>query len=150
MAEITWGKPKIEFAKLVNGEIPTTPNTWKELPTPKEGTTKLSTEKGEKKEAKIEGGEVIDTKTGKNKYTFEFELHIKRGFTRDIPDVDGVVTDNYAFRLTPEDNTLKGYLFEKTSVSVEENWSSDEGGTLKYTVEVLKPKTGNMVKPYQA
>lgn len=148
MAVLSWGKPKIEFTKLENGEVPSSA-VWTALPTPVENTTKLTTESGEKKEAKIEGGEVIDVKKGKSKFTFEFELYITRGFTKPIADEDGLVIDNYALRLTPEDSTLKGLLFENTSISVEETWDSEFGGKLKYTCEVLKPKTGTMVKQYE-
>ena len=66
-----------------------------------------------------------------------------------IEDEDGVVVDNYAVRLTPEDETLEGFIIEKSSVSVEKNWSSEDGETLKYTFEALKPATGKMCKTYK-
>lgn len=148
MAVITWGKPLIEIVKYEDGELPSVP-VWKSIPTPKEGTSKLSTEKGDRKEAKEEGGVAIDVKVTANKYIFEFELYKTRGFTPPIEEVDGVVIDNYAIRLTPEDETLEGFQFDKSSVSVETNWTSEDGETLKYTFEALKPKTGSMKKIYK-
>ena len=148
MSVITWGKPKIEIAKYEDGALPQSP-VWKEIPTPKENTTTLTSEKGDKKEAKVEGGELVDVKVGKNKYTFEFELYKTRGMVLPIEDEDGVVVDNYAVRLTPEDETLEGFIIEKSSVSVEKNWSSEDGETLKYTFEALKPATGKMCKTYK-
>lgn len=148
MAVLSWGKPKLEYAKLVNGAIPTTTGTWKLIDTPVENSTKLNVEKGEKKEAKEEGGGIVDVKVAKSKYSLEFELFAKKGKTKPIIDADGVVIDNYAIRLTPEDSTLKGYLIEKCSVSVEDSWDSENGGKWKYTFEALQPATGSTVKPY--
>ena len=52
MAVIGWGKPRI-FVKDLDDQSA----KWIELPTPVEDSTQLSTEKGDKQEAKIEGGE---------------------------------------------------------------------------------------------
>lgn len=51
MAVIGWGKPRI-FVK----DLDTVSPSWEELPTPVEDSTQLTTTKGDKKEAKIEGG----------------------------------------------------------------------------------------------
>jgi len=144
---LTWGKPTIEIAPYVNGALPATP-TWTAIDTPKEDSAKLTTAKGTKKEAKIEGGELKDLKYAKNAYTFEFELQKGRGEDKPIEDEDGVVSNNYAVRLTPEDDTLEGFIIEKATVTVEDNWSGADGTTWKYTFEALKPATGNMLKPY--
>lgn len=147
MSVLSWGKPKIEIAPFVNGVLPATP-TWTVVTTPKEGTAKLTPTKGAKKEAKLEGGEFKDVKYAKNTFIFEFEIQLGRGETKPIEDEDGVVTNNYAVRLTPEDDTLQGYLMDKTAVTVEESWTSEDGSLVKYTFDVLKPATGKMVKPY--
>lgn len=147
MAVLNWGKPKLEIAPYVNGALPASP-VWETLPESKEGTTKLTTTKGTKTEAKDEGGDIIDTRYTKNSYSFETEIFVKRDDDKPIVDADGVITTNYAFRLTPEDDTLDGYLMEKCSVSVEELWSAADGSTLKYTFDGLKPATGNTLKPY--
>lgn len=147
MAVLSWGKPKIEFVKLVDGAIPSTP-TWTEVDTPVENTTKLTPTKGEKKEAKEEGGAVVASKTLKNSYLFEFELFNKKGKEKPIVDADGVVLDEYAWRLTPEDVTAEGFIIEKASVSVEDTYDTDTGTKWKYSIDALKPTSGNLVKPY--
>lgn len=51
MAVIGWGKPRV-FIKDLDASAP----KWEELPTPVEDSTQLTTTKGDKQEAKIEGG----------------------------------------------------------------------------------------------
>ena len=144
---LTWGKPKLEIVALVNGAIPSNP-VWTEITTPKEDSTKLATTKGTKKEAKLEGGAIKDKKYSKSSYALEFVISLGKNEEKPIEDADGVIVDNYAIRLTPEDDTLSGYIIEKASVSVEETWSSADGSELKYTFDALQPAAGNQLKPY--
>lgn len=146
---LTWGKPKLEIAPYVNGALPETP-IWTVLPTPKEETTKLNTEKGTKKEAIAEGGGIVDTYYQKSKYSLEFTLFKTASFVKPIDDVDGVITTNCAIRLTPEDDSLKGFIIDKAAVSVVESWSSSEGSMLTYTFDGLEPDTGTIIKEYEA
>ncbi len=146
MAILSWGKPNIEISKLnENGEV----TSWTIVDTPVEKSTKMNVEKGEKREAKEEGGGVVAVKTGKNKYSLEFELYAKAGKSKPIEDNDGVILGNYAVRLTPEDSSAEGYVMENSSVSVEDTWDSENGGKWKYTFQGLTPKTGKIVKPYK-
>jgi hypothetical protein len=147
MAVLSWGKPKLEILLLVDGKIPATP-VWVALDVPVENTTKLTPEKGTRREAKEEGGGIIDIKTEKSKYMLEFELFAKKGASKPIVDNDGIIIGNYAIRLTPEDVSMAGFLIEKGSVSVEDTWDSENGGKWKYAFEAMKPVSGNMVKPY--
>lgn len=147
MATLRWGKPTIEVIKLVDGEVPSS-GTWIKLENPKQDTTELTSTEGEKKEAIIEGGEVIATKRGKNKPTFTTTLYVKDDAEKPIEDDDGVIDGEYAVRVYPASGTLKGKLMEKTSVSVIETYTPEEGDLLQYTFDVLKPKTGKMVKVY--
>jgi len=147
MSILSWGKPKaVEIGKLsANDETPT---TWKELPEIVQNTAKLTTQEGNKIEAIEEGGGVVDTRVEKNKYSFECELFVKKGDKKPIEDEDGVVIDNYAIRLTPEDPTNEGFILEKTSVNCVETWTSAEGKRWKYIFSALKPKAGKILKPY--
>lgn len=147
MAILSWGKPTVEFTESKDG-APGSSATWTKLPEIKENTAKLTPTKGNKQEAVAEGGDLVDTRYSKNKYLFECEVFVKKGDTRPIEDNDGVVSENYAVRLTPEDESNEGFILENTSVSVEESWSSADGKILKYTFDGLKPKTGNVLKPY--
>lgn len=147
MSILSWGKPKIEVVAHVAGVIPAVP-TWIVFPVVVEKTAQLATTKGTKSEALAEGGEVIDTRYQKNKYSFTAELFVKKGDSKPIPDSDGLIITNYAVRLTPEDETLEGWLMEAAAVSVEETWTSENGKRWKYTFDAVKPATGNLLKPY--
>jgi hypothetical protein len=141
---INWGKPKLEIKKLVGS------SAWTELKTPKEDTTKLETQKGDKIEAKEEGGGTVDTKYKKGAAFIEFQLFQRNGEDKPIDDDDGVIIDNYSIRLTPEDETLKGYIIDKASVSIVENWTSADGTLWTYTFDALVPDDNTkMVKPYE-
>lgn len=148
MAQLSWGKPSIEFGKCgANGAAPT---TWTKLAfDPVENSTKLTPTKGEKKEAKVEGGEVEAVKYAKNTYVFEFEVRAAQGRTKPIEDADGVVEGEYAFRLTPENAECDGFLIERAIVSLEETYDTAEGKKWKYTTDVLKPASGSQVKSYK-
>lgn len=147
MGQISWGRPKIEVSKL---DADGNPTVWVQVDNPAEDTSKLNAEAGDKKEAKGEGGEIVDSKTGKNKYTFEFELYAKKGKSKPIEDEDGVVAGNYAVRLTPEDTTQEGFIIDKSSVSVTDGWDAAIGKKWKYTFNGLDPKAGRICKPYMA
>lgn len=144
---LSWGKPKIEICAYVNDAMPASP-VWIVVDTPVEDSTKLTPTKGAKQEAKQEGGGVIAAKYAKNSYSVEFELYSKKGKAKPIVDNDGVVADHYAFRLTPEDDTLEGFIIDKASVQVEDTFSAKDGKKWKYTFDALEPATGNILKPY--
>lgn len=146
MAILSWGKCKIEHS-VSNGMAGT---NWTELDTPKENTTKLTPTAGTVQEAKEEGGAVVDSRIGKNSYEFEFDLFVKKGVTRPFDDDDGVITGEHAFRVTPEDTACEGILIDRSSLRVEERYSTEEGKMLHYVAKVLKPTTGKMVKPFTA
>ena len=74
MAVLGWGKPRI----LVK-DLDATGAAWEELPTPVENSTQLATTKGDKQEAKIEGGENEDVKYGKNTYALTFNIRAAKG-----------------------------------------------------------------------
>jgi hypothetical protein len=149
MAVLSWGKPKIDVAVSTNGE-PSAGATWREFPEIKENTAKLTPTKGTKTEATQEGGETVDVRYSKNKFAFECEVFVKKGDTRHIEDVDGLVVEDYALRLTPEDDGTEGFRIDCATVSVEESWTSADGKMLKYTFDVKKPAAGKMIKPYTA
>jgi len=95
MAQLSWGKPKIEFGKL--GADGAAPTKWDKLEyDPVENSTKLTTSKGEKKEAKVEGGENEAVKYSRNTYAFEFEIRAAKGRSKPIEDEDGVCCPAYS------------------------------------------------------
>lgn len=145
MALLSWGKPLIEKADSTDGA----PGAqWDAIDTPKDGTTKLTPTAGTETEAVEEGGDVVDARTGKNKYQFEFDLFVKKGKTRPWEDNDGIISGEHAIRVTPEDEDCEGIQIDRCTIRVEENYTTADGILLHYVCKVLKPKTGKMVKPY--
>lgn len=149
MAVINWGKPTIEITKLENGVIGESAE-WTKLDTPVEGTTTLETTEGDKTEAIDEGGAVVDTRKKKNKYSLKFTLFEKKDAEKPIEDEDGVITDEYAVRITPEDNTTPGFILKKCSVSFQYTYTAADGGRWAYTFDALVPNEGKMLERYMA
>ena len=148
MAVLSWGEPTVEISELpASGVLPENP-TWTALPAIKQGTAQLETQEGDRTEALDEGGDVVDVRVAKSKYTFTCQLFMKKGDTKPIEDTDGIVTKNYALRLTPEDPQAMGFMLPKTSVSVQESWTSADGGLWTYTFSALKPASGTTLQRY--
>lgn len=147
MSLLSWGKPDIETTTSTDG-APAAPETWKTIDTPKDTTTKLTPTAGTETEALEEGGDVVDSRTGKNKYQFEFDHFVKKGAQRPWDDADGIIEGEHAFRLTPEDADCEGIQIDRCTLRVEESYTTADGIMLHYVAKVLKPKTGKMVKPY--
>lgn len=133
MSVVSWGKPKLFAINLDDPEA-----IWIQLPTPVEDTTELTTTKGDKKEAKIEGGENEDVRYGKNTYVLTANIRATKGRKRPFADVDGVIEGNYAFVLQPEDPTNQGFVMRKTTVSVEDTFTAADGGIWAYSFDALK------------
>lgn len=142
--ELAWGKCTIKIGKVQdNGNEP---SSWVDIPTPVENSTKLTPTKGKKMEAKIEGGENEAVKYSANTYMFEFEIRAGKGRKKPIEDVDGIIVGEYAIKLQPEDKTVEGIQIDRSTLSLEETYDTENGTKWKYTADVLKPKTGNQVK----
>lgn len=149
MAILSWGKCKIETTPSISG-APGASADWTVIDTPKQDTTKVTPTAGSETTATEEGGDVVDARYGKNTYTFEFDLFVKKGGTRPFEDNDGIITGEHAFRVTPEDPTCEGAQIDRSIVRVDESFSTAEGKLLHYTAKCLKPATGKTVKPYTA
>ncbi|MCF0187947.1 MAG: hypothetical protein HUK04_00410 [Bacteroidaceae bacterium] len=147
MAVLSWGKPTIEHTDSVGG-APGASATWTTLPVPKKDTTKLTPTAGEETTAEEEGGDTVDSRTGKNSNIFEFDIFVKKGEARPFEDIDGVIAGEHAFRLTPEDEECEGFQIDRSTLRVEESYTAADGKLLHYVAKVLKPKEGKMVKPY--
>lgn len=149
MAVLKWGRPTIWICKLVDGVIPENP-TWIKIDNPVKDTTKLVPTKGTTDEAFGEGDELIDSKTSKTKFVFEFELYAKRGVEKPLEDNDGVIKDSIAVRWLPEDDTLPGKIIKKASVSMEETFDAANGEKWKYSCAALTPVDGgNAIQEYK-
>lgn len=138
---IGWGKPRM-FVKNLKTENA----KWQEVPTPAEGTTQLSPTKGDKKEAKLEGGDNEDVIFAKNNYELAYGIRVADNKIMPIQHDEGTVTDEYAVALQPENPAVPGFIIDRSRVSVEDPWSSEEGGVWTYTHDALKPAKGKKVK----
>lgn len=147
MSILSWGKCSITKTTSTNG-APTT--NWAAIDTPKEDTTKLTTTAGNETTATEEGGAIVDARFARASYQLEFDLFVKKGGTRPFTDNDGVIDGEWAFRVTPEDNTCEGIQIDRSIVRVEESYSTADGKLLHYVVRCLRPASGNTVKPYTA
>lgn len=154
MAVLSWGKPKVEFAKTetTTGLGPSGDTGWSAFGEIMEDSASLDVTEGELIEATEEGGGVVDARRKANKYVFVLKLFVKKGDTRPIPDTNGIIADNYAVRLTPEDAECEGFLLDKTNVTVSERWTAAEGKILRYTFDAIKPGKNDpnaiICKPY--
>lgn len=138
---LSWGKPRL-FAKKL-GDVTA---KWFEIPTPVENSTVLTPTKGDKKEAKLEGGENEDVKYAKNTYLAEYKIRHAIGKKMPYNDEDGIIAGNYALACQPEDPLAPGFLIDKSVVSAQHEFGTEEGGVATYTHDVLKPESGKQVK----
>lgn len=139
---IGWGKPNI-IAK----DLDTEGAKWFKLPTPKDGTTQLSTNKGDKKEATIEGGQNEDERYNANTYTLAYSLRRNTTRKKPFPDKDGVIAHRYAVFVQPENIKVPGPFLQKTVVSIEDSFDTTDGGMLPYSHDTLVPDDdSNQVK----
>lgn len=143
MAVIGWGRPTIVISKLDSSGEPT---TWSEVPTPAEDSTSLATTKGDKTEAKLEGGANEDVKYGRNTYALAYQIRVAKGKTMPFTALDGVVDGEYAVAVQPEDPSVPGIMIKKSVVSAEDTYSTAEGGAIIYTHDALQPKEGSQVE----
>lgn len=144
---LSWGKPTIEIGLL--GDNDAVPTEWIKVDNPVEDSAKLETAEGETKDAKGEGGELVDKKRKVNTYTFSFELFKKKGKDWPVKDVDGVIVGYYAMRLTPEDSTVPGISFTKSMISSQDTYNAADGQKKQYKMDVITDSNGT-IKPYTA
>lgn len=137
MAQISWGKPRIFAKKNAEGQ------SWFELATPVQDSTTLETTKGDKTEAKIEGGQVEDVRYARSTYALNLAIRALKGRTKPFTDDDGVVTDEYSIVLQPEDAAVDGFYMKLAHVSCEDTWTSADGGQWVYTFDALKSDEAN-------
>jgi hypothetical protein len=137
---LSWGAVKGYYAKEgADGQL----GAWNELPPIVEGTLALNTEKGDKREAPIEGGQNEFIAYKKSTYSAEWE---NRGAKEEaglrqkpFDDVDGVVEGVYAFKFIPETPGAYGIYIKRAVVSLEDTFTSEDGLKWKYTADVLAP-----------
>lgn len=136
---ISWGKPTIAVSAIAEtGGV-----SVGTIPTPVEDSTELSTEKGDKKEAKVEGGGNEAVKYGRSKYSFKFSIRQAKGRSMPIEGTDGVVKGEYSVSLTPEEKGAPGFTITRAVCSYEDSYTAADGLTRTYTFDSLEPTDGS-------
>lgn len=125
-----WGKPDVYVKNLKTAD-----GAWAQVPTPMENTTVLTVTKGEKKEAKIEGGTNEDVLYGANSYSLAHQHRLTSGKEMPIKHVNGIVDDDYAVVVVPKNAKAgaPGLYIPESAVSVEDGFTTADGGTFLYT-----------------
>lgn len=142
--KINYGPEDIEYALSVNG---TPVGDWKVLDVPKEGTAILDTAESTKNEAKDDHGKVQGAYNDPGTSTLTFELFKKKGFALPFDDKDGVIEQEYAFRVKNHiDPSAPGFQLDRCQVSARRLWSKTEAYRVAYTATALEPAEGDMVK----
>lgn len=134
----SWGKPRIVVKK--KGD---TTAKYVEFYTPVENSSQLTTTKGNKKEAKIEGGENEAVKYNKNTYSLAAQQRIglengKAVRKKPLNDSDGVIEGEYELWLQPENPAGLGMHMETCNISVEDTYTAEDGIILTYTYDAVK------------
>ena len=139
---ISWGKPQSITATPITDTGATGGGA---LPTPVEGSSELTTEKGDKMEATIEGGEAEAVKYKASKYTFVCQVRFGKDRTMPIDGTDGVVPGEWSLALVPDETGAPGFTIHRCVCSYEDSWTAEDGGIRTYTFESLKPASGNQI-----
>ncbi|MBQ9546755.1 MAG: chitobiase/beta-hexosaminidase C-terminal domain-containing protein [Bacteroidales bacterium] len=142
--KILLGKYIIQWTRSING-APF--GQWKTLDIPKESTASLETDDGNKVEAKDDWGKTVDSYTEPGTSTLAFELFKKKGLALPFKDTDGVITQEYAFRvISALDSAAPGFQIDRASISAKRTWGKEDSYRVAYTATALEPATGAMVK----
>lgn len=136
---LSWGKCTIFLLKAGDTK-------WKRLVTPVEDSTNLTPSQGDKLEAKIEGGTNEAVKYKNNTYQLTYNIRKAQGRKQPVANKDGVVTAEYSVMLMPEDPTTDGFYIERTSVNIQDTFTTGEGAIWQITHDALEPTKGNTVK----
>lgn len=137
--KLNWGKPRIVIRKCVDSG--TNNNPFIELPTPVQSSTTLETTKGDKQEAKVEGGENEDVRYNRNTYAVTTRIRTLKGRNKPVADDDGIIADEYELYIQPEDPSAPGMFMSRSTMSEADQFNADDGGSWEYVWDALKNKT---------
>lgn len=143
MIQLMWGEALAAIAKKkADGSY----DAFQKLPKCVENALQLNTTKGEKKEAKVEGGGIEAVKYNANAYSLA--MSFRRGrvdgkmrtFPFDDDEVDGVVDGVYHLRVQPEDKASGGLSVKEVVISTEDTYTTAEGAIKVVTFDFIKPE----------
>ena len=147
MSVLSWGKNTLKIKDSVNG-APATAGDWKELETPKQDSTQLTTTAGDEVTANEEGGARVDVRYGDSSYELAFDHFLKKGATDPFQDKEknGNIEGEHAIQVIPEDTACFGIQIDRCIMRREIAYTTADGITYHYVAKCLKPATGNIVK----
>ena len=134
---LAWGKCG---AVIHRTDIPDQP--FIELPTPVDGTTKLASTQGAKKEAKIEGGENEAVRYAKNTNKLDLSLRGAKGRRRPLKDSDGTIEGEYEVFIQPENKTATGVYLPKVNLNAQTSFDTEDGLVWPYSADTVTPDDG--------
>lgn len=140
MQKVGFGKCDV-YVKDLEAESP----AWVKTPTPVDQSTVLTPTKGEKKEAKVEGGDTEDVLYSKSAYALAYQIRKTSNREMPIKHKDGVVDHRYAVVVVPREGMegIPGPYIAESAVSVEDSFSTTDGGTDLFTHDAILPEDGS-------
>ena len=139
--KIAWGKNKLTLTPL--GVLNATAIEFTNIA---DGTTQLTTEKGDKQEALIEGGEAEAVKYKKSKYSVEWQYRLGSNRNWPLDGTDGVIDGEYKLEVeNVEDTEAPGFELARVVVSYEDSYTTEEGIIRTYLAESLSPSSGTQI-----
>ncbi len=145
MAVILWGKCAITI-EAVQGS--STTSTALTVPTPVQNSTTLSTERGEKHEALIEGGGNEAVRFDKGKFTLEFEVRFAKDRVMPLSDVshDGAINGEWKITVADaDDNTAPKMTMNSGKGSYEDMLDQDDGARRHYYFDSEALASGDQI-----
>lgn len=143
MKKLMWGKALSAIAKKKDdGSY----EAFNRLPECVENALQLNTTKGERKEAKVEGGSLEAVKYNHNTYglAMQFRRGVVNGkqvtFPFEKDELDGVVEGIYALRVQPEDKTSGGLSVMDCVISTEDTYTAADGAIKVVNFDFIKPE----------
>lgn len=141
---MSWGAQNV-WAKVSGG-------SWTKLPDAMDGSVEMTTTKGDKLEALVEGGEPEAVKYKKNTYELAYNTRMlsQDGTPRKKPfaDDNGVVREEPSICIVPEDASAPGLFIKRAHVSLETAYNASDGGAWQYTLEAMKNSDGTPMVVY--
>ena len=139
MAKILWGKPKITISNVEgSGET----SKALEVPTPVINSTQLSTERGDKHTADVEGGGNEATRYDRGSHTLEFEIRFAAGRVMPLQDQckDSTIGGTYKIEVeNPEDPTAPKMTIHECTGSYEDLLDAEDGARRHYYFDTQIP-----------
>lgn len=139
---LAWGKCQIKVTPIADSGAAISEAVT--LPIPVEDSTQLTPTQGDKKEATVEGGDVVASRTNASKYTLTTKIRLHSSLKQPpLGDGDGLVAGEFKVEITPIENSASPKLtINRASASCMYTYTAADGMDIQYDFDVLKPASG--------